>query len=90
MQVLYFKSGEATDGVQNIILMMRMEEKLTPINLKTWASWTVSGYLKSRVQVKQVHIGTPAHTRDRVFWKGKRTQPTADYVSGSELLHYLR
>ena len=37
MQVLYLKSVGATDGVQNIILMMMMEEKFTPIKLKTWA-----------------------------------------------------
>ena len=43
--VLYLQSGGATDIVQNIILMMRMEKKLTPIKLKTWASWTVSGCL---------------------------------------------
>ena len=40
--VLYLKSGGTTDDVQNIILMMRMEEKLTPVKLKTWASQTVS------------------------------------------------
>ena len=73
MRVLYLKSGGATDGVQNIILMMRMEEKLTPIKLKTWASWTVSGCLAERAGVKQVHIGTSATIRDKVFWQGKRT-----------------
>ena len=34
------------DGVQNVILMVRMEDKLNPIKLKTWASWTVSGCLE--------------------------------------------
>ena len=43
VRVLYLTSGGATDGVQNIILMMRMEEKSTTINLNTWELWTVSG-----------------------------------------------
>ena len=33
--LLHQKSGGSTDGAQNIILMMRMEDKLTPINIKT-------------------------------------------------------
>ena len=73
MRVLYLKSGGARDSVQNIILMIRTEEKLTPIKLKTWASWTVSGCLEERVWVNQVHIGTSAPIRDRFFWQGKRT-----------------
>ena len=40
--VLYHKSVGATDGVQNIILMMMMEEKFTHIKLKTWAYQNVS------------------------------------------------
>ena len=39
--VLYHRSLWATDGIQNIILMMMMEEFI-PIKLKTWASWTVN------------------------------------------------
>ena len=50
-----------------------MEEKLTPIKLKTWASWTVSGCLEARVGLKQVHIVTSSPMRDIVFWKRKRT-----------------
>ena len=42
VRALYFKPGGATDGAQNIILMMRMEVKLTPIKIKTWAYRTVS------------------------------------------------
>ena len=72
MRVLYLKSGGATEGVQNIILMMRMEEKLTPININTWASRTVSRCLEARVGVKQFHILIPAPIRDRVFCKWKR------------------
>ena len=37
------------DGAQNIILMVRMEEKLTPIKLKTWVSRTVVGCLEEKV-----------------------------------------
>ena len=56
------------DGAQNIILMMRMEEKLNPIKIKTWESQTVSGCFYERVGVKQVHLGTYTTIRDRVFW----------------------
>ena len=35
VRVLHHKSGGATDGAQNIILMMRMEEKLTHIKINT-------------------------------------------------------
>ena len=59
------------EGIQNIILMMRMKDKFTLINLKTWASRTVSGCLEARVGAKQVHIVTSAPIRDIVFWQGK-------------------
>ena len=42
VRLLHHKAGGATDGAKNIILMMRMEEKLTPIKIKIWVSWTVS------------------------------------------------
>ena len=71
VQDLHQKSGGATDGAQNIIIMMRMEEKLTPNKIHTWASRTVSGWLEARVGGKQVHIGTSASIRDIVWWKGK-------------------
>ena len=61
------------DGIQNVILMVRMEEKLTPIKLKTWYSRTVSGCLDARLLIRQVHIETSAPIRDRVLWQGKRT-----------------
>ena len=48
-----------------------MEENLTPINIKTWASWTVSGCLDARVGGKQVHIGTSTRIRDIVYWQGE-------------------
>ena len=56
MWVLYLKYGGATDGIQNIILMMRMEDKFTLMKLNTWASRTVSGCLEARVGGKQYHI----------------------------------
>ena len=43
LRVLHRKARGATYSAQNIIQMMSMEEKLTPIRLKTWASRTVSG-----------------------------------------------
>ena len=46
VNVLHRKSGGETDGAQNIILMMKMEDKLTPIKLNTWVSRTVSGCLE--------------------------------------------
>ena len=67
VQVLHLKSGGPRDGAQNIILMMRMEEKLTPIKLKTWESHNGSGCLEERVGVKHVHLGTSASIRGRVF-----------------------
>ena len=73
VQVLHCKSGGATDGEQKIILMMRMEKNLTPIKLKNWESWTVSGCLEARVGGKYIHLGTPTPIRDRVCWKGKVT-----------------
>ena len=40
------------DGALHLIMMVRMEDKLTPIKIKTWASRTVSGCLDTRVGVK--------------------------------------
>ena len=72
VRLFHHKSGGATDGAQNIILMMRMEEKLTPINIKTWASQTNSGCLDIRVGGKNVHLVTSTPIRYRVFCKWKR------------------
>ena len=55
------------DGAQNIILMMRMEEKLTPINIKTRASQTISGCLDTRVGVKNFHLVTSTPIRYKVY-----------------------
>ena len=60
-------------GAQNIILMMSMEEKLTPIKINTWASRTVSGCLYTRVGVNQVHLVKSTTIRDRVCRQWKRT-----------------
>ena len=53
---LHHREGGETDGAQNIILMMKMEEKLNPINLKTWVSRTVSGCLEARVGRNKVQL----------------------------------
>ena len=42
VRVLHRKSGRATNGAQNIILMTRMKEKLTLIKLNIWAPRIVS------------------------------------------------
>ena len=55
-----------------IIFIMRMEEKLTPIKIKTWEYQNVCGCLYEEVGGKQVHLGTSAPIRDIVFWQGKR------------------
>ena len=73
VRVLHHKAGGATDGAQNIILMMRMEEKLTRIKIKKWASQTVSGCLYERFGGKKVHIVTSNHISDRVLWQWKIT-----------------
>ena len=72
VRVLHRKPGGTTYGAQNIILMMGMEEKLTPINLKTWESQTISWCLEERVVGNKVHTGTPAPIRYRVCCQGKR------------------
>ena len=73
VRVLHHKPGGATDDAQNIILMMKMEEKLTPIKIKNWASQTVSGCLYKSVGVKQVHLRTSNPISDRVLWQWKIT-----------------
>ena len=67
MRVLYNKAGGSTKGAQNIMLMMRMEDKLTPIKIKTWTYRNVSGCLYEMIGVNQVHLVTYAPIRDRVF-----------------------
>ena len=55
------------DGAQNIMLMMRMEDKLTPIKIKTLDSLNVSGCLDTRVGGKYVHLVKYTHIRDIVL-----------------------
>ena len=59
------------DSAQNIIMMMRMEEKLTPIKIKTWASRTVSGCLDTRVRGNHVHLVTSNPIMYILFWQWK-------------------
>ena len=54
--ILHHKAGGAMDSAQNIILIMRMEENLTPIKIKTWAYLTVNGCLYERFGVNKAHI----------------------------------
>ena len=61
------------DGAQNVMMMMRMEDKLTPIKIKTLDSCTVIGCLDTRVGVKYVHIVPYTPIRDIVFCKWKIT-----------------
>ena len=49
VQVLHRMSGGATNGAQNITLMIKIDYKLNLIMLRTWASQTVSGFLDARV-----------------------------------------
>ena len=68
MRLLHHKSGGATDGAENIILMMRMEESLTPIKIRTWESCAVRGCLYEMVKGKKFHLGTFTNIRYRLFW----------------------
>ena len=73
MWVLQHKSVGVRDTSKYIILMTRMEEKLTSIKLNNWVSRTVSAFLEERFGGKKVHIGTFHPIRDIVCWKGNRT-----------------
>ena len=57
---------------KNIILIMTMEEKLNPIEIKTSASRTVTGSLETRVGREKVHLGTSTTIRYRVHWQEKK------------------
>ena len=61
------------DGAENIILMMRMEDKLTLLKIKTWVSRNVIGCLYEMFGGNQVHLVTSNHIRDIVCWKFKIT-----------------
>ena len=67
--VLHHEVGGTMDGAKNINLMMKMEEKLNNIKIKTWESQTVSGCLDTRVGGKKVHLVTSIPMRDIVCWK---------------------
>ena len=69
---LHIKSGVATDGAQNLILMKNSIEEETPTKLKTWAFRTISGCLYSRVGVNQLNLGTSYPIRERVCWQGRK------------------
>ena len=49
VRVLHHKAVGAICSAQNLIMMMRMEEKLTPIKIKTWASRTANACLYESV-----------------------------------------
>ena len=88
VRALHRKSECSTDGAQNIILMVSMEEKLTPTKLQTWASRTVNELLEARFGLKQVRIGKPTSIRDIVCWK--RTVVNCVLLSvGGECEHWL-
>ena len=67
MLVLYPKAGGATDGAKNIMLLRRMEERWTPILLKTCYSKTISGFLEAKVGGKQVRLGNFLSIKDKFF-----------------------
>ena len=43
VQVLHCKAGGEPDGSNNVMLLKRMDEEWTTIELKTWASKNISG-----------------------------------------------
>ena len=49
VRLLHCKAGGATNGEQNVMLLRQMKEEWTPIELKTWASRTISGFLEDRI-----------------------------------------
>ena len=55
------------------MLLRQMKEEWTPIELKTWASRTISGCIEDRVGGEKVKLVTFAPIRDKVFWQGKKT-----------------
>ena len=83
MQVLYRKAGRSTDGAQNIILMMREEENLNPINLKTLVSHTFSGCLNARFKIKSRHSDKYGNNGQEIVGVGGLVFP-AGYVSVEE------
>ena len=54
------------------MLLIQLEEEWTPIELKTWASKTISGCLESRVGGNKVRFSTFTPIRDIVFCQEKK------------------
>ena len=73
VRVLHQNSGGATDGELNIVFMVKMKDKLTPIRLKKWVYLTVSGLLEARVGGNQANVGNSYLMRDIVCCQGNRT-----------------
>ena len=59
-----------------------MEDKLNLIKIKTWASWTVSGFLEARVGVNQVHLVTSSPIRDKLLWKNENIFALGIFLGG--------
>ena len=73
LQGIHRKVGGVTDGSNNLMLPWLMEEEWTPIELKTWDSNTISGWLYARVGGKQVKMITFAPIKDKSFCQGNKT-----------------
>ena len=54
MIVLHCKAGGETDGENNLMLLIGMEEEWTTIEFKNWDSKTIIGCLEDKVWGKQV------------------------------------
>ena len=66
--------------------MVRTEEKLTPIKIKTWESWTVSGCLDERVGGNQVHMGKSTHIKGySIMARGYNSGALDSVPSGREV-----
>ena len=59
----------ATYRANYLMLLRKIEEKWTPIELKTWASKTISGCLEDNVGYKKAQMGTFSPIKGKAFWK---------------------
>ena len=66
VRVLHRKAEGATDGAKNLMLLRQMDEEWTPIELKTWASKTISGCPEANVGGNQLQLGNFAPIKDKV------------------------
>ena len=73
VQILHSKAEGATDRSYNVMLLRRMEEEWTPIDLNTFSSKIISVCLEDRVEENQVQLGTFATIKDKVLWQLKKT-----------------